>query len=159
MIYLLLLINTISALSSWEGGANFTIKFDKEKNKLKFNVSVPAGTYFGIAFKPEMQDTDMVVFQGKDEGILLDLWSETYTTPSVDESNNYEIESTTLVDEIYNFIAYRDFDTGDEQQDFSIACGKDHLFQWVGNNQTAELMKHNVKDEFTLQIDKDCYVK
>ena len=146
MIYLLLLLHTISALSSWEGGANFTIKFDKEKNKLKYNVNVTEGTYFGIAYKPEMQQTDMVVFQGKDDGVLLDLWSETYRTPSIDETSNYEIESVTLENSTYNFIAYRDFDTGDEAQDFVIGCGKNHTFEWVGNNQTAELQKHNLKE-------------
>ena len=73
-----------------------------------------------------MQDSDMVLFQGKDDGVVLDLWSDSFTKPNIDEQNDYEFEATEG-DGLYDFVAYRDLDTGD-QNDIVIACGKNHTF-------------------------------
>ena len=81
MYSFILFLNICAAIPTWSGGANFTIKYDLGLNKLKYNVSVPTNTYFGIAYKTGMQNTDMVVFSAMDSGKVLDLWSETYTLP------------------------------------------------------------------------------
>ena len=124
--FLLLQIVYGLRFSTWKGGSNFSISYDFVKNKLKYNVSCPVNTYLGISSKPSMLGTDMVVFQASDSGSVLDLWSQTFSTPAVDEINNYEVESITILDNIYTFIAYRSLDTGDTAQDTPVSCGKVH---------------------------------
>ena len=40
--------------------------------------------YFSIGFGTSMRDTDMVIFQAKDNGVVLDTLSTGYYTPQTD---------------------------------------------------------------------------
>ena len=56
---------------------------------LKFKVVVQQNMYLALAFGEGMQNTDMVSFQAKDNGILTDLWSTGYTKPQPDKIQSY----------------------------------------------------------------------
>ena len=50
---------------------------------------VPENTWFGIGWGEGMVNVDMVVMQGKDNGILKDLWATAKGKPAEDTNQSW----------------------------------------------------------------------
>eukprot|EP00355_Strombidium_rassoulzadegani_P001374 CAMPEP_0168612962 /NCGR_PEP_ID=MMETSP0449_2-20121227/3195_1 /TAXON_ID=1082188 /ORGANISM="Strombidium rassoulzadegani, Strain ras09" /LENGTH=154 /DNA_ID=CAMNT_0008653559 /DNA_START=7 /DNA_END=471 /DNA_ORIENTATION=+ len=137
------LFDSVSAIETFENGPVFDISNVGGSSKLKFDVTVPENQYFAIAFGGGMINTDMVLFQATELGVVTDLWSTGYWTPSTDSSNDYtDVTTTKNADNSYTFSAMRELDTGDSK-DTRIDCGMTHNWKWVAHSGTANLQKHN----------------
>ena len=102
---------------SGPGGDNWVkIGYDASKSMVKFEADVGKDQWFAVGFGPSMRDVDMVVFQGKDEGVLQDLWQSGayYATPDPDVQQDYKDVKIEVEGDRYHFTAYREMDTGDE---------------------------------------------
>lgn len=86
-----------------------------------------------------MQNTDMVLWQGKDEGKVKDLYSVGYGTPEhKDEPQDYTKKEVKKVDDSYEFTTTRLLNTGDSK-DYKITLGKDKVRMiWASNKDTAD---------------------
>ena len=88
-------------------GWEFNMEFDNSAARLKFDVKIPANTYFAISYGTGMIGIDMVSFHGRDNDNVLDLWSSFYGEPDIDAQNDYDCTNT-VSDGWYEFTCYRD---------------------------------------------------
>ena len=92
------------------------------------NANVPQNQWLGIGFGEGMINVDMVLMQGKDDGIMRDLWSTFYFTPKFDNIDNWEDKQITKNGNVYSFKAFRKLNTGDAAEDTVLECGKTYKF-------------------------------
>ena len=63
----------------------FTMGTDpNDSTRLKYEVSLPENTWFGVAYGNGMYNTDLGRFVGGDGGSVEDLWGSGYFMPSQD---------------------------------------------------------------------------
>ena len=76
-------MTTPASISTYTGGPTFSVKVsDIFPGEIEFAACVPENMWLGLAFGEGMKGgIDMVVFQGKDNGIVTDLWSMIEDTP------------------------------------------------------------------------------
>ena len=66
----------LGPLSTSSGGPTFSVDWDATKQAFKFEATVPANMWLGLAFGTSMTNTDMVMFTGTGaSGSVTDLWS------------------------------------------------------------------------------------
>ena len=117
LILILSFVITVSATKyyTFPNGPTFEIFYDKDpKWMLKFIVEVPENMYLALAFGQGMVNTDMVLFQAKNEGKVTDLWSTGYTTPQPDKIQSFKDTKIEIHNGKYIFETWRSAQTGDE---------------------------------------------
>jgi hypothetical protein len=113
---------TRDATSPWDivttTGNSFKIAYDPSTSLVTMKVEVKANTWFGVGFKDQMKNSDMITFQGTgDKGEVIDQWSTAKTIPQVDSQQDITWSSTRDSNNNYVFEATRKLDTGDSGQD------------------------------------------
>ena len=81
-----LLTKLSQSIDTFSGGPTFDVTYDQTANKLKYTVNVPTNMYLALAYGSGMSGTDAVIFQGKDSGLVQDIYAQGYYTPTVDNS-------------------------------------------------------------------------
>ena len=139
-------------------GWEFNMEFDNSAARLRFDVKIPANTYFGIAYGTNMIGVDLVSFHGRGSGDVNDLWSSFYGEPDIDAQNDYECTNS-VSDGWYTFECYRDLQTSDpNEEDFQFTqCHQNMEMAWVGLTTSAEMAKHDVNNFFTLSLPENCF--
>ena len=98
----------------------------------------------------------MVAFRGFGNGIVQDLWSTGYVTPTVDESDDLISPFATISDDKYSFTVERNFDTGDGATDMKFENAATYDWAWVASDQSHELtIKHNRRGRISFVM-PDC---
>ena len=120
--FMLLSAANCAVTTTFNGGPSFEVTYDQTKSKLKYAVTVPNDMWFALAYGSGMSNVDMVRFQGKDSGVVEDLWSAGYYEPSVDTTQSYVDTTISKSGGIYTFETYRALNTGDSSQDIVLSC-------------------------------------
>ena len=156
--YLATLVASASAIDyeTWANGPTFSLTYDAAKMMMKLTSKVPENTWLGLGFGEGMANVDMVVMQGKDNGIMRDLWSTTFGQPKADATDDWKEKAISKDGTMYSFAGYRSLSTGDATEDTVLECGKDYEFYWSGNDMTAEFTKHTKRDEIMVTFNADC---
>ena len=98
----------------------------------------------------------MVVFTASGAGSVTDHWSESFGAPPEDAQNDYMNTQVDVAGGAYTFKTYRDLVTSDPNvEDYQFETFEPLEMQWVANENTAELKKHNKAGEFTLTFSPD----
>ena len=103
-----------------------------------------------------MIDVDMIAFRGFGNGIVQDLWSVGYFTPSIDESDDLISPFATITDNKYSFTVERGFATGDSAEDLRFVNARTYTWAWVSSDESHELTtKHNHRGQISFSM-PDC---
>ena len=152
----LALLGTTAAQLDLPDGFSFSIDLDAETNMLKYDVTIPENTYLGLAYGRGMNNVDMVVFSASGFGSVTDHWSKSIGAPPEDKQNDYMNTQVDISGGSYTFTTYRDLVTSDPNgEDYQFETFDPLDMQWVVNENTAELKKHNKAGSFTLTISQD----
>ena len=113
---LLGLTQVSSRVQTFDGGPSFEITYDKGRDALKIDATVPNAQFLAIAFGRGMINVDMAVMQaaGKD-GHMTDRWATFYVPPAEDDNREYQDAETKKEGDLYHFVGYRKLDTGDAE--------------------------------------------
>jgi len=99
------------------------------------------------------KDVDMIIWQGKEVGIVKDYFSIALSSPPLDIIDNVQDTEISIIDDKYYFTTYRDMDTGDSDEDWKIPFDEEFLVVWVECTSTAELVYHTNSGTFMHVID------
>ena len=95
-----------------------------------------------VAFGTGMINVDMIVFRGKDNGVINDLWSSGYYNPTIDDSDDLMNKAVTLNNGKYDMKVFRNFDTGDGARDRLLESATSYTFAWAASTTSADLGAH-----------------
>jgi len=83
---------------------------------IKAVARVRQGNYMSIGFGSSMRDTDMLIFQGDNGGMVTDSWSGGNYTPRRDSQQDWKVGKSILgSDGFYHFEVTRELVTNDSE--------------------------------------------
>ena len=153
----IMISNSYAMETAWNNGPTYDITYDSNSNRIRVDATVPENMYLGITFGQGMIGVDNVIFQGKNDGVVVDSWSYFYGLPLTDSQQDWNTDLVkTKTNGVYTFTAFRNLDTGDSE-DRKFTCGEGELdFQWVGHDSNPEIVKHTFSGDFKLNVPSDC---
>ena len=111
-------VQSATPVAAWEGGPTFDVHYHASASKLMWDVTVPSGMWFAMAFGDNMSNVDSVAFRGANvngnNGAVDDMWATGNFAPSKDSQNDYSpTDAITFSNNVYTFKSMGALDTKD----------------------------------------------
>ena len=111
--------NTITIVD----GITLDMEF-RNSSTIAFTITGPNAKWTAIGLGQGMTNVDMFVLDpGSGTAQITDRFATSTSTPPVDTTSNYNLESSSLNGTTWTYVVTRDVDTGDSSQDTVISSG------------------------------------
>ena len=119
------------------------------------DITVNNNMWLGIGFGNQMKNTDMLVLQGTDTGLLFDGYATGHAPPSRDPQQDVTFTVTRSADNNFVFTAYRQL-VIDDPRNYNITLSQQFPMIWAENMMTSDYTKfHSYYGFFSTTLNPD----